>query len=1026
MSKKKFIILTISLVLILFPNKVMAKNIGPNACLKGLNITWKDGNGNTISDPTEAATNKVKVEITASEGEWQVYFGSPDIDGSDELFNDEGKDKGKFLKGFESFSSSNTYEKTVNLKDDSKAYVALFIKLKKEMKVNDGKVTCKAGNYVLNSKRIDITNDGTGSWKTYRVSKYDADLADGINASKPACDKMRNGRYKRNGQSSSNDICYNETTKTTADNCSDLSDYQSKMKDYFPYCWSGTDNANLEFDGKFINEVKQKFIKYYNLVKSINFSSQAEINAYNARLTALASSSDWTKKSVSGKKESDWVTKAGNDGKLSCTTSLASEKTDNYYAEKKVLDNSYCSVKCTEEFTTTYTPPVATKAGLCFTYQVTVKSKVNCITEQKSSIEWPKVNVKGCTFKAVCDDQSDQAGPNEEFDSCIDSCDGGKYSQSCINKCYKKVYETKKSSSNTNNTKLSNFTSDSAKVKLLANDTDPYIHYTDDDGKNHNLKDLCSTWSKLQTNLQVCAEGFREAKDSDPLGSYKYKKGKYTWIPSADVKKASDQYQVHYVGGSRSGTHSVVNSIKRAAPYYLRSVESTKVLLQSLFGYGHYYGRTYNIDNNGIKRQASGRYKCHENCWFKKKSENGCVSTVKEAKKEYDAKIDAKSSQIEACSTTAAKLCSTEEAKFTIGADNVTKKNENKGKDFSNDNKSGNDNDSITCATKSQSNLLNDIFAKLPEDSVSNPKCDNGVNGKCYGTPYNDHEYKTTITFPGAWINLKTGEVEYTNQSKKDKGFDLENYKYCTMYNSKNTNQSWWNWRVNTNMSTNAPSVDKYNIHASVEKFGKFNWKLNFKCFYAVSDSTGKPGCDPNTEVCDTHNDDDCDPEKQSCETKTSPHNIDIRFVREDKKLFAGRTYGSTGSSRDSGNQIGFNWTSDAQDKTLNSATAKGYDINPYEYGKSIMDTNNTQNVYNDEADVIITLTPDKSARIKQLLKTNSSSKQYGIGQFDKNGTWTKDKDIPMLNVYKSNILSSLGSDIVQIKYRTGYNYAKK
>ena len=48
MSKKKFIILTISLVLILFPNKVMAKNIGPNACLKGLNITWKDGNGKSI------------------------------------------------------------------------------------------------------------------------------------------------------------------------------------------------------------------------------------------------------------------------------------------------------------------------------------------------------------------------------------------------------------------------------------------------------------------------------------------------------------------------------------------------------------------------------------------------------------------------------------------------------------------------------------------------------------------------------------------------------------------------------------------------------------------------------------------------------------------------------------------------------------------------------------------------------------------------------------------------------------------
>ena len=1018
MSKKKFIILTISLVLILFPSKVLAGSSGADACLSGLDITWKDGDGNVISDPTEDATDKLKVEITATDGKWDVYFGSPfDIDSSDELFDDHNN----FIYNFHSFKDN--YEKTISLKDDSKAYVALFIKLKNKITVNDGKVTCKAGNYVISGNKIKITNSGTGKWRTYRVSKYDDDLADGVNSSKPACAKMRDGRYRKDGKTSSNDICYNEETKSTADNCANLSEYQSKMRNYFPYCWSGSDNANLEFDGKFINEIKQKFIKYYTAVKSIKFSSAGEVNAYNSRLSYLESSTDWTKKNVSGNKESNWETKAGDNGKLTCTTSLTAENTDNYYAEKKVLENSYCSVKCTEEFTTTYTPPVATKAGLCFTYQVTVKSKVNCITEQKGSIDWPSVHVRGCTFKAVCDDGTDQAGPNDEFDSCVNSCDGGKYSQSCINKCYKKVYGTKTSASSTSSTKLTNFTTGSSKVKFLANDSDPYIHYTDDDGHSYNLKNLCNTWSALNRNIQICAEGFKEAKDSDPLGSYKSRsKGGYYWDTSAG--EASSPLQTHSVGGSRSGAHSVVNSIKRAAPYYLRSVDSTKVLLKSLFGYGHYYGRTYNIDNQGIKRQSSTRYKCQEDCWLKKKSENGCVSTVKEAKQAYDNAIDSKSAQIEACSTAAAKLCSTTEAKFTIGADNVTKKNEDMGKDFSNNNKSGNDNDSITCATKSQSNLLNNIFAKLPEDTVST-KCDNGVNGQCYGTAYKDHEYKTTITFPGAWINLKTGEVEYTNQNRSNRGFDLENYKYCTMYNSKNTNQSWWNWRVNSNMSTSAPSIDKYNIHASIEKFGKFNWKLNFKCFYAVSDSTGTSGCDPDTEVCDTP-EDDCDPEKQACETKTSPHNIDIRFVREDKKLFAGRSYGATGSSRDSGNQIGFNWTSDAQDKTLDSANAKGYDINPYEYGKSIMDTNNTQNVYNQEADVIINLTPEKSARIKQLLKSGSSSKQYGIGQFDKNGTWTKDKDIPMLNVYKSNILSSLGSDIVQIKYRTGYNYAKK
>lgn len=1017
MNKKNFILLIISLVIILFPNKVVAKESGATECLNKISITWKDGNGNVITDPTEVTTNQLKVEVKATKGKWEAYFGHPDIDSSDELFDN----KNKFIHSFEDFDAEDKFTKTINLKDDSKAYVVLFIKLKNEMKVNEGKTVCKAGNYVISGNKIKIESDGkkkgTGIWRTYRISKYDPDIANGVNSSKPACAKMVRGQYKRNGSSSTKDICYNQKTKKTDDTCARLSDYQLKMQNYFPYCFNDTDNANLEFDGKFINEVKQKFIDYYNLINSIKFSTSTEINEYNSRLSYLRASTDWSEKTVNGEKKDEWSTSVGN---LSCATSLTTETTNNYFAEKTVLDNSYCKVKCTEEFTTTYSPPVATKAGLCFTYQVTVKSKVNCITEQKSKDIWPKVRVKGCTYKAVCDDGTDQAGPNEEFDSCVKKCDGGKYSQSCINKCYKDVYGNKKDSSNTNLRKtLSNNT---AKVSLLANDKDgPYIYYTDDDGKEYNLEIKCSTWSELSKNLQICAEGFKEAKDSNPLGSYE-KRSNGGWKWNTTAKKAENIFATHSVGGKRSGAHSVINSVKRAAPYYFRSVESTKVLLKSLFGYGHYYGRAYNIDNVGIKRQASTRYKCEEDCWFKKKASGSCVSTVKEAKKAYDDEISAKQSQIEKCSTTAAELCSTTQATFEIGADNkVTNPKDGyvSDKTFENWNKTGNENkdEKIDCGIDRQSNLLNDIFAKLPTDNTSDT-CTNGVNGKCYGTSYPNWEYKTTITFPGAWINLKTGEVEYTNDKKSDNGFSLEQYKYCTMYNSKNTNENWWKWRVNTDRTSAAPTVDDYNIHATVNKFGKFNWNLNFKCFYALSDLSGGTPNEPDTP------DNPNTPDNPDTPT-TPPTNIDIRFVREDKKLFAGRSYGATGSSRDTGNQIGFNWTSDAQNKTLNSATAKGYDINPYEYGKSIMDENSTQAVYSEEPDVIINLTPDNSKKINQLLKNSANSEKYGIGQFDKNGTWTDDTDIPMLRYYNSKILESL-KDIVSIKYKKGYNYTKR
>lgn len=61
-------------------------------------------------------------------------------------------------------------------------------------------------------------------------------------------------------------------------------------------------------------------------------------------------------------------------------------------------------------------------------------------------------------------------------------------------------------------------------------------------------------------------------------------------------------------------------------------------------------------------------------------------------------------------------------------------------------------------------------------------------------------------------------------------------------------------------------------------KFGKYHWTIDYKCFYAISDSTGK--CDPNVEDCESTPppNEDCDPSKQQCDNKTSPENIDMRI----------------------------------------------------------------------------------------------------------------------------------------------------
>ncbi len=118
------------------------------------------------------------------------------------------------------------------------------------------------------------------------------------------------------------------------------------------------------------------------------------------------------------------------------------DKNDNTNCKTKTEKVS-CKTRCEEVVSVEYGAPVASTAGLCFEYKVQVTSRVNCEADMPNP---PKTSGNICTPIPSCTHSwgwvFTQAGPNEDFDRCVNKCDGGKYTDKCTNKCYKQVYGT--------------------------------------------------------------------------------------------------------------------------------------------------------------------------------------------------------------------------------------------------------------------------------------------------------------------------------------------------------------------------------------------------------------------------------------------------------------------------------------------------------------------------------------------------------------------------------------------------------
>ena len=823
-----------------------------------------------------------------------------------------------------------------------------------------------------------------------------------------ACDNAYNGVYQTKN-SNDNYVAnnsHNYTLKTDAERI----DYRNNF--YTPilgskYCDLNTVAFNL--GEKQIARLSNKLLKLYNknkkmLEKIADKTTYSTLEAIDNEINELSKTAE-VRKEANG--DSTEITGLQCDAKAT----TAESKNYLYVKNDKIIKTDklstgetpeVCRVRCYEHLTVKYSPPVATKAGLCFTYKVTVKSKTNCgiwyNTDLFTTEKMKGISKDMCAPVPVCsnDETHTQAGPSEEFDKCVNECDGGKYSQTCINKCYNKVYK-KNTKSSENETKASNMSENYSDIITeditldLNFDTktdlsiEKMSNFTENQLKKYWYDPISKCNSKNEMTSGDCIEYFYKAKALYPKGHYNEQGTK--WQVNSSVKaQTSNDY------------NDIFKSIGRASPYYLRSKPATRKLINALLGKDEDSGMAYGIDNEGIKRLGtSGKWRCVEKCEYAGCTKNNALTpsdfissyTIEEADvDDKDGTTDDRKSDLDIISD-ALDQCIGEEAcdkngdntsTFEIKIDNprtnTTTTTENVGTNKSDKNDQTGSSSTKSCDagdTKKVCNFKSDCDNKMFVKDDVDDNSEHGILGDCYGLNYKDIKYQTTITFPGAWINLKTGDVSYYGCDKPNSYLGKPGY-FCSAYDSVNENSNWWKWKVEGGDYADPEHPD--NIKASAKNFGKYKWNINLSCFYAIYNKTG-----PSTNPPDEN-------------TKINNYSFKIINLQNAENNLKGKS-----------GTLGYNWTSAAQIKNITntSAEAQSYAINPETYLSTLKNEKYDDNDKN-SFDYYFELTDDDLNNIRNENKNRSYSSYNG---FDNESIKTVE-GIPDLTVYKSDILDKL------------------
>lgn len=545
----------------------------------------------------------------------------------------------------------------------------------------------------------------------------------------------------------------------------------------------------------------------------------------------------------------------------------------NYNTEAGLkVDTPTCKVKCEENVTVEFGAPIASKAGLCFEYKVKVKSEVNCKVT-KNPERWR--NAKWCWPTPGCYNQDtgstgSEGGPNQEFDNCVASCDGGVYSDRCVNKCYKKIYG--KSASKTDENKIS---------------------YND----------------KLENNTNVV----KVNSDIKRTGGWYYSNG-----------------AIHYSGSCAPQFHGACPGMTVDGIPVAKGCGDTCVWNPSCFdddtsvaylnGPEAYSGQTqYDLDAiNNEKEYNRLKKRCEAYA--------SCSTTTAE----FTISVDYKTNGSETRKRINFPYTKNNDGKDTIQYHNV---------------------DSTTCTKDNGNSTI------LASDGCYN----------C-GKAKTNNSYMTEWSFPGAWINNKSGELTFDKSKVNTRTWQSQTNKFCLPLNIKNVNTKWYNYYFakmhgndgnisyndsqytttitcpdgtklndiscdyrNTTMTQQDIDNIDYNINAIVKNFGFFKWNIDIQCFYAVNDEF--PGYEGKT--CKTTCDNDSSDDK----------NKDYRIRTVDLgNLFPDNQGNKLTTTDTTGRTPGFNWTKysnqtikDTSYKSLASnytkwVQAKGYSVYSDDY----------------------------------------------------------------------------------------------
>lgn len=475
-----------------------------------------------------------------------------------------------------------------------------------------------------------------------------------------------------------------------------------------------------------------------------------------------------------------------------------------------------CKKTCEETVEVNYGPPIASSAGLCFEYEVEVISKVRCSTSTKDIK--PPTEKQMCNPIPICNNipgYIHQAGPLEDYENCIDSCDGGKYTKSCSEKCYNKVYGKSSNASKTASKEYGN--NILRKVAYAETGASRYEHA----GRNGNTLSF---------------------------------KGYYT------RKKVNGIYHIYWVSTS--------NILSNTYSRYYRDDPNEYAKLwnddRNSGGIRDSVGALY-FPDNGFKRADYWGSTCGDYCYF-----SGCTRDdlyLNQDELNADAKRNYEIYESVIASCKAAASCESKTASFKISVDYTTVKsetvttkteqkcvrNETKTVDFP-----------ITDLTTSSSEDENSCSGNSYSDIVNNDKSVILDYKGCYKDCGKGSWYYTKWSFPGTWVYPKKGKISWEDKGGTP-GWKYESDKFCLPLNIANTNEEYWKYYQAHLTEADVPSYKdgnpyaethyklsdlfdpfdssnstrgEANLRASTSNFGKFGWNVNVSCFYAVYDET--------------------------------------------------------------------------------------------------------------------------------------------------------------------------------------------